>query len=64
MHHQAMVLICVIAAVAFIANFIIKGLFTKDRPCDLDETVDLLIRDRSVRHCHPVIQRHPSHVLW
>ena len=44
MHHQAMVLICVIAAVAFIANFIIKGLFTKDRPCDLDETVDLLIR--------------------
>lgn len=38
------VLICVIAAVAFIANFIIKGLFTKDRPCDLDETVDLLIR--------------------
>lgn len=39
-----MVLICVIAAVAFIANFIIKGLFTKDRPCDLDETVDLLIR--------------------
>ncbi len=44
MHHQAMVLICVIAAVAFIANFIIKGLITKDRPCDLDETVDLLIR--------------------
>ena len=44
MHHQAIVLICVIAAVAFIANFIIKGLFTKDRPCDLDETVDLLIR--------------------
>ena len=44
MHHQAMVLICVIAAVAFIANFIIKGLFTKDRPCDLDDTVDLLIR--------------------
>lgn len=44
MHSQAMVLLCVIAAVAFIVNFIIKGLFTKDRPCDLDETVALLIR--------------------
>ena len=44
MHSQAIVLLCVIATCAFIANFIIKGIFTKDRPCDLDETVDLLIR--------------------
>lgn len=44
MHSQAIVLLSVIAVVAFIANFIIKGVFTKDRPCDLDDSVDLLIR--------------------
>lgn len=44
MHAQAIVLLCVITVCAVIANFVIKGLFTKDRPCDLDETVDLLIR--------------------
>lgn len=44
MHSKAIVLLCVIASCAFIANFIIKGIFTKDRPCDLDDTVDLLIR--------------------
>lgn len=44
LHAQAVVLLCVIAVCAFVANFIIKGIFTKDRPCDLDETVNLLIR--------------------
>ena len=53
MHHQAMVLICVIAAVAFIANFIIKGLFTKDR-----------LRDLSDHHCRRDIRRRLLRVSW
>ena len=43
-HSKAIVLVCVIAVCAFINNFIIKGIFTKDRPCDLDESIPLLIK--------------------
>ena len=44
LHSKAIVLICVIACCAFINNFIIKGIFTKDRPCDLDDSIPLLIK--------------------
>lgn len=44
LHSQAIVMLCVLATVAVVANIGIKNLFTKDRPCDIDESVTLLIR--------------------
>lgn len=44
MHTEAMLLVSVIGVVAFFANIVIKSFFTKDRPCDIDESVSLLIK--------------------
>lgn len=43
-HNQAFMLLTVISVCAVIVNFVVKDIFDRDRPCDINQNVELLIK--------------------